>query len=205
MGVDLTHPDSRSMLGSVNAATRWFAEALDGPFGESLDDRAAAGEEVRLWAWLPEDGPFWLKSCEVTVKASSIESIAELVELGAAYAASEPDLQPYHSWSGVDLPAGEAARHDFGWSPTAAGTEYIFLDADRMVNLSCQDTSLEDTDAAASRDTWRSIAETLGRRRHGATHAAGPAVLDAPRGAGKRPGAIWPLSAPMAPWHVRAP
>lgn len=161
VAVDLTHPDARSMLGSVNAATRWFAEALDGPFGESLDERAAAGQEVRLWAWLPEEGPFWLESCEVTVRAAGVDSITELVEIGAAYVASEPDLQPYHSWSKVDLPMGEAARHDFGWSPTAAGTEYFFLDAGRLVTLSCQDTALEADDVEASRAIWLSIVETF--------------------------------------------
>jgi len=161
VAVDLTHPELRSRLEPVNASTRWFAEALAGPFGQSLDDRAAAGEDVRLWAWLPEEGPFWLKSCELTVEASPWESIAELVEFGTGYVASEPDLHRYHTWSTVDLPAGEAARHDFGWSPTAAGTEYIFLDADRQVTLSCQDTALEDSDLVASRDRWFSIAETF--------------------------------------------
>jgi hypothetical protein len=161
IAADLAHTDLRPKLGSVNAETRWLAEALDGPFGESIVDRAAAGQEVLLWAWRPTGGPYWLESCEVSVSTPAFGSIAELIEAGTAYVASEPELQPHHSWSQADLPAGEAARHDFGWSPTAAGSEYTLLDGSRSVTVSCQHTALAETDRDTSRGAWRAIAETL--------------------------------------------
>jgi len=161
VAADLAHPELSSSLQSISKPTRWFAETLAGSFGQSLDDRAAAGEDVQLWAWLPEDGSFWQESCDVTVEASPWESIDQLVDFGAEYVASDPEIQLDHTWAKVDLPAGEFARHDFRWSPTAAGSEYIFLDADRRVSLSCQDTGLDDSEILASRDRWLSTAETF--------------------------------------------
>lgn len=161
VAADLEHPDLASSLQSSTDSARWFAEALEGPFGESLNDRAEAGDDVVALAWLPEDGPYWLESCEVSLQDSTWGSVDELVETGAAFSESDPELRDDHAWTSVELPAGQAARHDFWWSSTNGGTEYIFLDDGRQITLYCHHTRVSEADIGADRDRWLAIAEAF--------------------------------------------
>ena len=158
IAADLRHPDLVPRLGSMATTGSWLAQALDGSLGASFDDRAKIGHEMLLWTSPAEEGPRNRQHCEVWVQESTLTSIGKLIELNSQRFADDST----QTWAQVDLPAGQAARHDFGWSPTSFGSEYILLDGHRLVTLGCvQGVPVEGVDETARRDAWLSIAETL--------------------------------------------
>ena len=158
IAADLTHPDLIQQLESMPTTGSWLGAALEGSLGASFDDRMEIGHEMVLWASPAEEGPRNRQHCEAWVQASTMTSIRELVELNSEHFRDDPT----QTWARFDLPAGQAARHDLQWSPTSFGSEYIFLDDQRLVTVGCvQGIPVEDVDEAARRDAWLSIAETI--------------------------------------------
>ncbi len=158
IAADLTHPDLIQLLESMPTTGSWLGAALEGSLGALFDDRMAIGHEMVFWASLAEEGPRNRQHCEAWVQESAVTSIRQLVELNSEYFEDDPT----QTWARIDLPAGQAARHDVQWSPTSFGSEFVFLDGHRLITLSCvEGIPVEGVDQMARRDDWLSIAETF--------------------------------------------
>jgi hypothetical protein len=158
IAADLTHPDLIQLLESMPTTGSWLGAALEGSLGVLFDDRLAIGHDMVLWTSLAKEGPRNRQHCEAWVQDSTMTSIRELVEVNAEHFEDDPT----QTWARIDLPAGEAARNDFEWSPTSFGSEFIFLDGHRLITLGCvQGIPVEGVDDAARRNAWLSIAETF--------------------------------------------
>ena len=158
MGADLGHPDLIPQLETMGETGSWLVDALGGHLGASFDDRLTAGQEMVLWASPTDGGPLHDQHCEAFTRASSTDSVSKLVEVNAAHYADDPTQR----WRQIELPAGQVARVDFEWSPTAYGSDYVYLNGAQSVTLSCiHGVPVESVDAAATRSSWLAIAETF--------------------------------------------
>ena len=158
MGADLGRPDLIPQLETLGEIGSWLVDALGGHLGASFDDRLTAGQEMALWASPTDGGPLHDQHCEAFTRASSTDSVSKLVEVNAAHYADDPTQR----WRQIELPAGQVARVDFEWSPTAYGSDYVYLNGAQSVTLSCiHGVPVESVDAAATRSSWLSIAETF--------------------------------------------
>jgi hypothetical protein len=133
MGADLSHPDLVPQLESTGETGAWLVDALDGHLGSSFEDRVALGHEMVLWASRAGEGAENRQHCEAYVLKTVLTSIGQFVELYSSHAKDDPSQK----WERLDLPAGEAARNDYQWSPTSFGSDYTFFDGRRFVTLSC--------------------------------------------------------------------
>ncbi|MEA2026307.1 MAG: hypothetical protein U9O18_06420, partial [Chloroflexota bacterium] len=162
VAADLTDPDLAEALASGGKAGEWLATQLEHSIGDTIDRKAEADQELVLWTWAADSTSGWPEHCEIELKASAWRSSAEMAESVSAYVADGEKAGDDQEWSLVELTAGEAARHDYDWTPTSGGTTYRFVEPRRQVTLSCQDYDFgDDADVAAKRHRWETIAETL--------------------------------------------
>jgi hypothetical protein len=161
VAADLTHPDIASVLGSMGPEGSWFALQLEHGVGDGISQRAEDGETVALWAWAADHGPAWPEHCDLTVKEPDWDSAAQHAEVAAAYIEKE-DRGELDSAMLIELPAGEASRFDFRWSPTSGGSDFVLIERGRQIVLACSDHGFGDADdVAAKRDRWLAMAESL--------------------------------------------
>ena len=165
MVVDLTAAEFESAISTFGTEGEWFALQLEHGVGDDIQRWEDDGGALVLWAWATDHGYDWPESCTVATGPQRFASVEELVDLGQSQVDAGPATEQTDQWSLVDLPAGEAARYDYDWTPTSGGVTYFFIRGDQQVEFRCSDQAFEDaTDDQVKRDRWHVMAESLGLR-----------------------------------------